>query len=392
MLPTRHLRRFLTSRPSADCRSRRPTLAALGLLAALTFGEGATAQDPLVYSNGPFLTVPWSPGDYGAKSVMQVHPPIQHSYLGYEASWPYRLTDQFTVNSVLQIREIEVFAFHYDAVPYPVPSCLGVFLSIWNGNPASGSPAQLIQGAGNSVNLVGAPGFIVANALTNIFRMDDYFPDWNRNVQSIRVTLPWPVTIGPGTYYLEYSLMGASGLLYTPPLTTPNVGTTGDARQRVPGSGYMDLWSGPHAFSQGLPFNFYSSCCPPFTLPGAITNLGGGCSGASLSVAGAAAVGGHVRAELSNVNPLTFGVIVLGITDPNIPLLACSCTSHASPDMLLLGTDYELQVPTVGSLAGAELFFQGAQFNLSGTSGTTACNLGLQFDLTDGYSYRLNVN
>ncbi|MBL8731451.1 MAG: hypothetical protein JNN13_03685 [Planctomycetes bacterium] len=392
MLPSRNLRRFPTSRPSADCRSRRPTLAALGMLAALTFGAGTAAQAPLVYSNGEFETDrPW--WSFPMKfSQVQSSPPIEHSVFGYNVtkSLGYRLIDQFTVNSVLQISDIEVFGYTFTFNPQP--SCTGVYLSIWNGDPSAGSPTQLILNAGNSVNLLGAPGFTVANTMTDVFRVSGPLisAPLDKAIQSIRVTLQWPVTLGPGTYYLEYAL---DGIAASPPLTTRGVATTGDAKQYLPGVGYVGILSGATTpYKQGLPFNFYSSCCPPFTLPGAITNLGGGCSGASLSVAGAAAVGGYVRAELANVNPLTFGVILLGVTNPNIPLLACSCTSHASADLLLLGTDYELHVPIVGSLAGAELFFQGAQLNLSGTSGTTACNLGLQFDLTDGYSYRLNIN
>lgn len=360
-------------------------LAIIGLMASLS------AQN-LVYSNGPFQTAATGGGAGGTSpvSVLQAQAPLLHGTYGYGAQQavPNRLVDQFTVNSVLQIDEIEVFGYATGATAV---SCTGVYLSIWDGDPSVGTPNQLIVGGGNAANLMTTAGFTVSNTFTGVYRvLDTALTGTTRNVQSVRVLLQTPVTLTNGTYYLEFSF---NGINFVPPLSTRNVNSTGDAKQYTSTLlAYNPILNGTAPGSYvGMPFNFYSAVGSPIEA-GSITNLGGGCSTASMTLGGAPTVGGYFRAELSNVNPLAIGVILVGATNPNAPLFVCSCVSHASADFLSVGNVNELQVPVVGSLVGAELFVQGAQLDLVPFGGIVACNFGLQFDLTDGYSFKLNFN
>lgn len=355
--------------------------ACLGLMASLS------AQN-LVYSNGPFQTAATGGGPTGTSplSVLQTAAPISHTTFGYGAQQvaaDRRVIDNFTVNSFMQVDEVEVFGYATGATAV---SCTGVYLSLWDGNPSTGTPTQLITGAGHAVNLIGAAGFSSTNTFTNIYRVTDTATTGTtRNVQSVRVTLAAPLTLAPGTYWLEYSF---DGINFVPALSTTNVLSTGDGIQVTTTVYTSPVLDG--LGTMGFPFNLYSAV--PAAVAGSITNLGGGCSAATMTFGGSPAVGGYAHADLSGVNPLAIPVIVAGVVDPNSPLFVCACTSHASTDFLSIGTSLDLTVPLNSSLVGVELFFQGAQLDLIPVGGITACNLGIQFDLTDGYSFKLNVN
>ncbi len=357
------------------------------LFAAVALMASLSAQN-LVYSNGPFQTAATGggPGGTDPLSVLQTAAPLAHSTFGYGAQQTAadrRLIDNFTVNALMQIDQIEVFGYATGAT---APSCTGVFLSLWDGNPATGTPNQLLTGAGHAVNLNTTAGFTVANTFTNIYRVTDTATTGTtRNVQSVRVTLPTPLLLTAGTYYLEYSF---DGINFVPPLTTKNVNNTGDASQVTISTYTTPVLNGTG--TMGFPFNFYSAVT--VATPGSITNLGGGCSAASMTFEGAPTVGGYAHAELNGVNPLTLGVIVAGVSDPNAPLFVCACTSHASLDLIIVGNTFDLPIPLDATLAGFNLYFQGGQLDLLPVGGVVACNLGVQFDLTDGYKLALNVN
>ena len=366
-------------------------LATLGLLTALL-----PAQNVLVYDNGSFITDPTAGSGGAPVSELQTLAPYTFFVLGFNVNNAanVRQTDDFTVNSLMQINEIEVFFYNTNAV---APSATGVFLSIFDGNPATGTPNQLIPGAGATTNLIGATGFNVSNTLTGAYRVTSTtLTNTARQIQSVRVTLPSTLTLTNGTYYFQYSITAATTPFFAP-ITTLNMLNTGNAQQQT-GTTYAPLQMTsapagtpiPGAF-QGLPFKFYGPS--GLALPGAITNLGGGCSSAVLAVKGAPVVGGHLRADMTNVNPAALGVIILGISDPNIPLGVCPCTSHASLDVLTAGNSAELQVPLVPNLVGFQLFVQGLTLDIGGVGGVTNCNFaGLLLDLTDGFSFQLNIN
>ena len=355
-------------------------------LLALAVTASLTAQN-LVYDNGPLAT-----GTSGANvvSVLQTAAPISHGTFGYGAqqSVPNRLVDQFTVNTVLLLTDIELFGYTTGAT---APSCTGVYVSVWDGDPSVAAPpvppVQQIPGAGNAVNLIGAPGFSVANTFTNIYRVTETAQTGTtRNIQSVRITLAAPVTLNAGTYYLEFAFNGVN---FVPPITSRNVASTGDAKQYTNASlVYTPILNGATA-TAGLPFKLYSSLGAPYG-PGGIANLGGGCSTASLDVRGATTVGGYFRAELSNVNPQAIGAIIVGATNPGLPLGICACTQQAGLDVVEVNNFFQLQVPVVASLAGLQLYVQGLELDIGLTP--QPCNVGIGFSLTNGFRYELNFN
>ena len=111
---------------------------------------------------------------------------------------------------------------------------------------------------------------------------------------------------------------------------------------------------------------------------------------ASLDVRGATTVGGYFRAELSNVNPQAIGAIIVGATNPGLPLGICACTQQAGLDVVEVNNFFQLQVPVVASLAGLQLYVQGLELDIGLTP--QPCNVGIGFSLTNGFRYELNFN
>lgn len=357
----------------------------LRLAPAVLVTSIALAQGVEIYSNGPLVT-----GMNGANpiSVLQFNTPPNLSVFGYgaQAAVPNRLADQFAVNTLMILDGIEVFGY---ATGVLTPSLTAIELCLWDGNPSTGTPNQLLPGAGNGVNLIGATGYTVTNTLTGIYRVLDTTPaDQNRPIQSVRVDFA-PITLNPGIYYLQWAY---TGLNFCPPLTTLNQPVTGDGLQQQTAT-WVSIVSGTPAVAQGLPFKLYGTQITP---PGAITNLGGGCNSVAFDVKGSPAVGGYVRAELGAVNPLTFGAIVLSLSQPipgGLPLL-CGCVLHVNPDVVIVGSGLgaavaaSVMIPANAALVGIDLYAQGAQLDVLPAAGLL-CNLGIAFDLTAGYRVHL---
>jgi hypothetical protein len=347
----------------------------------------ALAAQTLIYNNGPFLTGTVSGTQV---SVLQNVAPITHTTFGYGAQQAATATarnsvlDNFTVNSALVINQVEVFGYTTGATAV---SATGVYLAIWDSDPALGTPNQLIlplPTAAGPFDTTNNRISTAVNTFTNVFRTLPGTPGTTRNIQSVLVTIP-QIVLGPGTYWLEFAF---NGINFVPPITATNVLSTGDASQFLNTTlAYAPINNGVGR-TAGLPFCFYG---PGAANPGSITNLGGSCSTATMTLVGAPAVGGFLRAELANVNPLTVGAVIIGFSDPNAPLFVCSCTSRASLDVLNIANDFSLDIPLVAGLVGFELFAQGAEIDLLGGSGQP-CNLGVAFGLTDGFRFRLNSN
>lgn len=363
------------------------TILCLGLVSSVV------AQG-VIYDNGTWVTNPAT-----NVSELQTAPPYSFFTLGFNANnaAPVRPTEDFTVTTGMTITDIEVFFYNTNAV---APSCTGVFMSLFNSDPATTTPTQLIAGAGATVNLIGAPGFTVSNTMTGTFRVTTAtLTNTARQIQSVKVTLPAPIALTPGTYYLQWSFLGSitpptAAIPFYPPITTLNVFNTGNGRQEQAGPVWVALNQniGPApgtpipGATQGAPFRLYGTG----GVTGAITQLGGGCSSATFAVKGAPTIGGHLRADLTNVNPLTLGAIILGASSPSLPL-PCACVLLASTDVLNPASFLELQVPLNSSLIGTTLYTQGVELDLAGLAGLP-CNIGIGLALTDAFSFQLNIN
>jgi hypothetical protein len=359
----------------------------LRFLSLLALSCSLAAQGVEIYSNGPLITNPT--GGFGGAPVSILQNSAAPAGTGAtlfgagSQAWvvpPRYLADDFAVNGAWIVDGIEVFAYATGAT---TPTGTGVFLEIYSGGPPGvGTPIAGSPGILN--NLATTAGYTVTNTFTPIYRALQTTPlDSTRRIQSVKVVLPAPLVLTAGVYWLQYGF--ATGLNFTPPLTTLFFPQTGNGLQLdTVTNTWVTVPNGPAPSLCGWPFKLYGT---PTTLPGAITNLGGGCDTSTFTVEGQPGMGGYLRAALGNTNPLHIPVIIVGFSNPNGPLFVCPCTSHATFDILNIGTLFTFEAPMNPAFCGFEFFLQGAQVDLIPVGGAP-CNLGLQFGLTDGYSWR----
>ena len=356
----------------------------LRILSLLAFSCSLAAQGPEIYSNGPIITHPSGGFGMNPVSILQhLAPPAglgnDEFGFGAQVGVPHSLADDFAVNGTWTVNAIEVFGY---ATFVLAPSCTDVRLEIYDNRPDQGG-LPITGSPGLANNLFTTAGYSVTNTMTTIRRAPQTGPqDNNRIVQSVKITLPAPLVLTSGVYWLRFQY---AGINFTPPVTTSWQNYTGFALRSV-GTQWTtvtdpDQGPGPQ---KGIPFKLYGTST---SQPGAITDLGGGCDTATITVGGQPAVGGYVRVELGNLNPQHFPLIIVGLSDPNAPLVVCSCTSHASLDFLSVGQVFSFEAPMSVSFVGFQFFIQGAQIDLVPVGGAP-CNLGLQFGLTNGYSWR----
>lgn len=340
-----------------------------------------------VYSNGDYRSHPdGGPFNAPRSQVQLLTGPMLNLVSVGVSGGGWVITDNFAVGAgAMLIDEIEVFG--YASPMGSPPTLLAEFeLSVWDGNPSTGTPNQLIVGAGIGANLIGATGFAVVSNATGEYRVSDAQPlTVQHPIEAIRVTLPNTLVLQPGNYWFGWRAKTAvgTGSFAAIPLTTINVGPTGDALHLT------NYWShvlsgsifGPNQFPQGFPFKFYGT---PTHALGTISNVGGGCSTANLTVAGAPVPGGYVHAEVDSAPGIT--AIAFPSTPPTVMLPGCSCTVGSSLLALHLGDTVTFALPLDGALYGASIFVQGVSIDPA-----AACSLPglLTLDVTDAFEVRL---
>jgi len=376
-----------------------------------------------IYDNGPLKT-----GVNGANDISQLQSgaPLNMNIIGFghniasAVSW----ADQFTVANSLTISEIEVYGYLTGAT---TNGCTGIQIALYDGNPSTGTPAQLLAGAGMVASGGTQLPVSVAGTVTGNYTCSTGWAEATpgvplyraafgtqastaRRVQKVNVALATPLVLTAGTYYLHY---GTVGLSFCPPRTTLKqlqTGGTSDCIQLITATWgpIVDTgWNGTAAvyspgIPQGMPFKLYGVG----GALGSITNYGGaggGAPGAAFNVDGAPVVGGYVRADLTGVNPAAVGVILASSNFPfgggsGIPL-GCGATWNAEADFTFVaagfgvGVSMETQIPISAGLQGANLRFQGAEIDPLNNN-ILGCDLGggFQFSLTDAFNYVLNTN
>ncbi|MEO6594687.1 MAG: hypothetical protein ABIP94_08025 [Planctomycetota bacterium] len=376
------------------------TLRALSLLA---LSSSLVAQ---IYSNGPLQTGVDGAGN--AISVLETAAPPAgpgHTVFGYGAqnAAGNNLADDFTVcGGPWVVNEIEVFGYLTGAAAV---SATDLRLEIYSGGIPGAGGVPLVDVSGNSlpglaVNLTTLPAAVgttvgvtaYANTFTNIYRTVPTPIGLTRNIQSLKVTLSPPLIIANGTYWLRFGYVGVS---FCPPLTTPTMAVTGNGAQSTTAvPAFTTIVSGPAAtpWAQGLPFRFYGTSAGPV---GSITNLGGSCSTATLTVGGSPAAGGYVSATLTGLNPLYIAAITTDTTNPapGTPGFIFGCAActlwFTSTFTLWIQPSLQFQLPMSASLCGADVWIQGAGVDLF--SATAACTIvpGIRAEFTDGYRVHL---
>lgn len=343
-------------------------------------------ERPLVYDAGPLVTHPTGGNGGSPLSMVQTAAPMNLTVFGFVANPAVQtVADDFVTNGPVCVSAIELFAYQTGATS---PSINGVFLEVYAGDPrAGGLPVAGSPGIAN--NLVGLAGYTVINTMTGAYRAVETSPtDTTRPIQSVLVTLANPLnlnsaSIAGGRYFLRYGLTGSSVVgPFVPPISVLGSRVTGDAISASTAGTWTSMVS--NGSGQALPFELHGTTT---TLPGAFTNLGGGCSSASLEVRGAPHVGGLAQIDMINANPAAIPLIVIGFNDPGAPLGACGCLQRATLDVISVGTSYNWQIPMIPAGVGYELFVQGNQV----IAPALACDIGLgfRFELTDGWRIRL---
>lgn len=344
------------------------------------FDVVVNAPANLIYDAGPLVTNPTGGSGGAPLSALQTGLTV----FGYSAVGTFSVADDFATNGPWTVHGVELLCYQTGAT---APSITGVFLEIYNGDPATtGVPIAGSPGFAN--NLVTTPGYGVTNTMTGIYRALESAPTGTtRQIQSVVVGFPSPLVldssaIAGGRYWLRWQLAGsvASGP-WVPPITVLGSLATGSSYQHN-GTTYAAVVDSGNG--QGLPFRLYGTST---SLPQLTTNLGGGCSAASLEVRGAPHVGGVLHLALVNTDPTAIPLVELGVTNPNTPYApSCSCVQRTSLEVVHVGTAYNWQVPMVPAAVGFEFYTQGAQV----FGPTLACDIGIgfRFELTDAYRVR----
>jgi hypothetical protein len=201
----------------------------LRILPLLAFSCSLAAQGAEIYSNGPITTHPT--GGFGTNpvSILQMLAPpagLDNDEYGYGAQvGANSLADDFAVNGTWTISAIELFGY---ATFVPAPSCTDVRIAIYDNPPNQGG----VPIAGSPVftnNLFTTAGYTVTNTMTTIRRAAQVSPlDNDRIVQSVKITLPAPLVLTSGVYWLRFQY---GGINFCPPVTTPWQNYTGYALQ-----------------------------------------------------------------------------------------------------------------------------------------------------------------
>jgi hypothetical protein len=340
-------------------------------LPILALACSIAAQSPMIYDNGPFVTHPAGGAGGADASVLQNVAPVSHTTYGVGAqnALGYAVADNFVVNGTWVIDRIRVYTYQTGSTTTSTITGVGCEI-IENGVPGVGTTV-LNSPVLTTTNVPAATGW------TNCYRtlVADQATAVNRPIMYADVTINPPIVLTAGVYWMMWNMAGslASGP-WAPPVSVTNQGITGDAQQQL---GAAAAWNPivDVADGQALPFTFFGASSSP---NGSITNLGGGCGSATMTVQGQPAMGGFVRAELNGTTqPLT--AIGLGFSDPNAAL-PCACVQHSSFDaIIMLVQNSTFTPPLNAAYVGLNLFIQGVE------GGAGPCSFGLSFQTTDGF-------
>lgn len=318
----------------------------------------------VIYENGPLVTHPGG-GTGGADlSALQVGAPFTMDLLGSGAQFAAgnSLADDFAVNGVMSITDIEVYGY---LTGNPAPVVTLVTVAVYGGGPPSTTGTVVTGSPAWGTNLVGLSGYTVATTATNTYRASSATPlDANRRVQAIKVTLPAPLVLTTGVYWLRF---GYTGVNFTPPISVLGEPVTGNALQNTTAGGWLNAQDiGPAAapvpvpYQQGFPFKLYGTSA---TVPGSVTALTlPSCGTTTIAVKGAPVLGGLLRTTLSGVTGL--GLIGYGFSSTATGF--CTCVVGHEWASVNIGAAHTLRLPMNIAFVGAALRIQGADFGGTG--------------------------
>ncbi|HMP80478.1 MAG TPA: PEP-CTERM sorting domain-containing protein [Pirellulaceae bacterium] len=179
-----------------------------------------------LWNNGPMITHAGGMSNGADRSAIGTGGTLFG--FGVQQTAGNRMADDFSVGGLGWFVD-SIRLFTYQTGSSTTSTLTGVTLRIWDGLPQA---SNLVWGD-ETTNVLAATGF------TNIYRTTGTVNnDFNRPIMFVDINLGG-LNLGPGTYYLDWSLSGslASGP-WAPPVADPsNVLIAGNALQRVGAAG-----------------------------------------------------------------------------------------------------------------------------------------------------------
>ncbi|MDI9469943.1 MAG: hypothetical protein QM296_07035 [Bacillota bacterium] len=212
---------------------------------------GVTLYDTASYCNVPAA----NPGDPSYSEMTE----RQRTYgFGCEHERGRMLAETFILNNEATIQSVELFA--YQQRSGTTPTITGVYLKIYDGNPAEG--ANAIWGDWGT-NVFNSAGF------TGCYRVQYGYRDHDRPIMKIVADISPGLRLAAGTYWLAFSLDGS---LSNGPWGTPNIldtpDTAGTAIQWA--NGYWNIARDSRTGVQGsIPLRVLGDTRLPQTAPAA---------------------------------------------------------------------------------------------------------------------------
>jgi len=203
---------------------------------------GDPPANRVIYDNGPLVNSPGTGPGGADESVLQTSLGMNTLGFGHQAASGYRVADDFTLTTSEHLQAIKFYAYQTGSTT--TSTITSVNLRIWDG-PPNNPASSVIYGDTTTDRMTDT-------TWSNIYRTIEGTPDTNRPIMVNTVSVD--VTLGPGTYWLDWSTDGslASGP-WALPITIDGQTTTGNALQ------YTTSWSSALVDSgtgtpQGLPF------------------------------------------------------------------------------------------------------------------------------------------
>lgn len=223
-------------------------------IACLLLVLASFARADVLYQNGTIVTDP----DAGAGGFDVSRAAVDFDTLGFSVLSPTRLADDFAVNQTWLVENVTVSGYIAGAYSVPPASSpfTGATVSIWRGVPEGGSS-----------QLIATSSAVSGNAFSGIFRVSSGLGNLS-NIQRpvFDLTLSFPPTeLSPGQYWIDYSLSGSGGNIFSPMVMELVQGqpftTIGNAQRKLsPAGSWVELFGGTS--QRGLDF--------PFTVSGSI--------------------------------------------------------------------------------------------------------------------------
>lgn len=209
----------------------------------------------LLYNNGPMITHPMEGADGNAASALQTDLGMETYGFNANISNGYSMADEFTVTGDgWTITEMHFFAYQINSLMTSTINDLRT--QIYDGPPNAGGVVIWGDLLTNRLTATDWTGIYRVN-ITNLLKT-------NRPIMRAIVRLETPLSLPPGTYWVEFQLGGDPLLMgpYVPPITILGQTTTGNALNKT--TDWLNAIDSGTRTQQGMPFLIFGYNHPFF--------------------------------------------------------------------------------------------------------------------------------